>query len=644
MRSRLLVPAYVAGCVLSLLLATACGKPQEMTVTQDGLELRAVPRDDAEAVEKLPLGARVRVHEARFWEETGWYRIETKSGSRWVKFDGLAPYPLRGEARFVRLEELQVHATPEDSGRVTETLKLGNEVQLLTVAPPGAPAYRGVIRGGVLLGYVDEFGLSAEKPLTRNLLVGASELLKKGDFGRAKQLARAALAMAEGTGRSGALVEALTVAETEPSSLREELMGFSEKAASELPPPPGAMGYVVPYRGWVREGPDVRDPIVIMLPVNTVVEVLKVQGAWAHVGLIAKRTPSMAVELGDLAKVGAGETAALSAARRGSRARGYMQLSSLQAKRPSAVEHLAKVNALSLEEHGELRLELLKRALIIAERQEVSPVAVALIDEAFQNERYRLAVAAALQLREAAPGGTESPAGGWRVETVTSIYGCSGPPLEAQVEQVAFTPDGEFPKPTGNVCALVTGLSSPCDVCLSDLSEYDAKDREHVLRDKVAVDSALTDHEDVIGNHTQATSRLEDSYPRPSRMRVTLRAGTGAPPGRLFLFELPLEVERYEASPVVKPLLKEARLAEVDLPESADQGRWEYWMSTLQWDDAAHGALFASDPKAAMKAVQAFARELRAKPTELLSRNETAGVVYSLHVSEHCGKCPARRK
>ncbi|MBN1205960.1 MAG: SH3 domain-containing protein [Myxococcaceae bacterium] len=645
MRSPILVSARAAGCVLALLLCAACGKAQEMTATQDGLELRTAPRDDAEVVEKLSLGARVQVHEPRLWEEAGWHRIETKSGRRWTKLDGLAPYPLRGEERFVRLEELPVHATREESGRITETLKLGDELQLLAVDPPGEPEYRGVIRGGVLLGYADEFGLAAEKPLTRNLLASAGELLEKGDFDRAKQLARAAWLMAEKTGKSGALVEALTLAETEPSSLREELTGFGEKAASELPPTQGALGYVVPYRGWVREGPDLRDPIVTMLPVDTVVEVLNVQGAWAHVGLIAKRTPWMAVELGDLAKVGAGETATLSAAQRGARARGYMQLTSLQAKRPSAAEHLAKVTALSREEHGEERLELLKRAVLIAEPQELPQVAQALIDEAFLGERYRLAVAAALRIREAAQPGSEPPAGkGWRVETVTSIYGCSGPPLEAQVEQVEFTPDADYPKPTGNVCALVTGLSSPCDVCLSDLSEYDAKDRQHVLRDKVAVDSALTDHEDVIGNHTLATSRLEDSYPRPSRMRVTVRAGTGAPPGRLFLFELPLDVERYETSPVVKPLLKELRLSEVDLPDSADLGRWEYWMSTLQWDDAAHGALFAPDPKAAMKAVQAFARELRAKPPELLARNESAGVVYSLHVSEHCGKCPARAR
>jgi hypothetical protein len=67
-------------------------------------------------------------------------------------------------------------------------------------------------------------------------------------------------------------------------------------------------------------------------------------------------------------------------------------------------------------------------------------------------------------------------------------------------------------------------------------------------------------------------------------------------------------------------------------------------MSTLQWEDAAHGALFASDPKAAWKAVQALARGLQTKPSELLARNEAAGVVYSLHLSQHCGKCPNRHK
>ena len=108
-----------------------------------------------------------------------------------------------------------------------------------------------MIRDGTLRGYVDGFGLSAEKPLTRNLLEASSEYLKKGDFDRAKQLARAALAMAEGGGRSGALVEALTLAGEEPASLQEELTGFGEQAASEPPPSKGVVGYVVPYRAPV---------------------------------------------------------------------------------------------------------------------------------------------------------------------------------------------------------------------------------------------------------------------------------------------------------------------------------------------------------------------------------------------------------
>jgi hypothetical protein len=644
MRSRLPSLIRATAWALALLLGVACGSSQEMTVTQDTVELRDEARDEAAVVERLPLGARVKVHSPRFWEDAAWHRIEAEGGTRWTKLDGLAPYPLRGETRFVRLEELPVHATREASGRVVGTLKLGAELQLLAQDPPGAAEYHGVIQGGTLRGYVEEFGLSAEKPLTRNLLASSSEYLKKGELDRAKQLAKAALAMAEGTGRSGALVGALTVAESAPGELKGELTGFGEKAATDVPPGKGAQGYVIPYRAPVRDGPDDRDSIVTMLPVNAAVEVLKIQGQWAHVALIAKKTPWMAVNLGDLAKHNAGETAALSPAQRGVSARGYMRLSTLQAKRLSATEHLAQLNALSREEHGAQRLELLKRALAVAEPKEVPQVVPLLIDEAFHGERYRLAVAAALHGEEAAQEDSQASGKGWRIEAMTSLYGCSGSPLEAQVELVDFEPGGEFPKPVGSVCAIVTGLSSPCDVCLSDLSEYDAKEREHVLRNKVAVDEALTDHEDVISAYVKASTRLEDSYPRPSRMRVTVRAGSGAPPGRLFLFEVPFEVERYEAQPQVKPLFKEARVSEIALPESAGGGHWDYWMSTLQWEDVAHGALFASDPKAAWKTVQAFAREVQARPERARTSNETAGVMYSLHLSNHCGRCPARRK
>jgi hypothetical protein len=647
MRLRILTLLRAVGSTLVLLLAAACGSSpssQEMTVIQDGVELRGEASEDADVVERLSLGARVKVESPRSSENEGWYRIQTKKGTRWTKRDGMAPYPLRGETRFVRVEELPVHATRGASGRVTETLKLGQEIQLLAQDPPGAAEYHGVIHDGTLRGYADEFGLSAEKPLTRNLLAASSEYLKKGDLGRAKQLAKAALAMAEGTGRSGALVEALTRVETKPDSLKNELTDFGEKAAGDVPPSKGTVGYVIAYRAPVREGPDPRDEVLTMLPVDAAVEVLDVQGAWAHVAIIAAKTPWMAVSLGDLAKVDAGETAALAPAPRGARAKGYMRLAALQAKYLSTTEHLARVNALSREEQGEQRLELLKRALVSARSEEVPQIATMLIDEAFQGERYRLAVAAAARLKEVPQGGSEAPGKGWGIETVISIYGCSGSPLDAQVEQMEFELDAEIPKPTSAACALVTGLSSPCDVCLSSLSEYDSKEREHVLRNKVAVDEALTSHEDVITSHMKATSRLEDSYPRPSRMRVTVRAGSGAAPGRLFLFELPLEVERYEVTSEVTPLFKEARVLEIALPGSSAEGRWEYWASTLQWEDAAHGALFAPDPKAAWAAVLKFAREVQARPSEALERNEMAGVVYSLHISEPCGKCSPQRK
>lgn len=107
---------------------------------------------------------------------------------------------------------------------------------------------------------------------------------------------------------------------------------------------------------------------------------------------------------------------------------------------------------------------------------------------------------------------------------------------------------------------------------------------------------------------------------------------------------MPFEVERYEPQLQAKPLFKEARVSEIALPESAAGGRWEYWMSTLQWEDAAHGALFAPEPKAAWRTVQAFARQVQANPEKARTGNESSGVLYSLHLSQHCGKCPGRRK
>ncbi|HEX8701645.1 MAG TPA: SH3 domain-containing protein, partial [Myxococcaceae bacterium] len=545
MSSQIFVPVRAFGWILVLLLA-ACAKSQEMVAIVDGVELREAAQDDSAVLEKLPLGARVTVHGPRPWEDEAWHRIVLKSGTRWTRLEGLAPFPLRGETRFVRVEELSVHATRDGTARAVDKLKLGQELQLLAVEPPGAPEYRGIIMGGMPKGFVDGFGLGTEKPTTANLLEASREYLKQGNLEHAKPLARAASTMAEGTGRSGALVEALNQVESEPAALTEELISFGDKAYGENPPAKGAVGYIVPYRVQVREGPDLRDPVITLLPVNGAVEVLDIQGPWVKVAPIAKQTPWMSVDLGDLAKIQGGKTAELSAAQRGARTRGYVQLTSLQSKRLSATEHLAKAKALSGEEHEEQRLEMLKRALVIAQPNEVAQVVPVLIDEAFQSERYRLAVAAAVRMKE--PERQQAgPAGqGWKIETVTSLYGCSGPPLEAQIEQVSFTASSDFPKPSGSVCALVTGFSSPCDVCLSDLSEFDAEERQHVLRDKIAVDSALNQHESIITDNLKATTNLEDAYPRPSRMKVTVRAAPSAPPGRLFVFELPLEVDRYQ--------------------------------------------------------------------------------------------------
>ena len=42
--------------------------------------------------------------------------------------------------------------------------------------------------------------------------------------------------------------------------------------------------------------------------------------------------------------------------------------------------------------------------------------------------------------------------------------------------------------------------------------------------------------------------------------------------------------------------------------------------------------------------LQAFAKDLQARPQDLLAGNERAGLVYALHLSQHCGRCPNRRK
>ncbi|MDC0707113.1 SH3 domain-containing protein [Stigmatella sp. ncwal1] len=630
-----------AGMLLGVLLLTACGDAQEMVVLHEALELRDDPREEAPVAGKLPLGTRVKVQPSRPWEDAAWRRVMTPQGMRWTKLEGLAPFPLQGEARFVWQEELPVHSTPDPSARIVETLKLGEDIHLLSAQVPGAAGYTGVIRQGTLLGFAEASGLGTEKPTVENLLASARGLLKQGDFPQAMQRARSARALAEGAGRSGALVDALERAGMEPESLQAEFE-FSEKARGTETPRSGTKGWVIPSRVHLREGADLRDTIFTVLSADAAVEVLDIQPPWAHVALATQQTSWMAVDLGDFAEVRSGKVRrATFFTQQRSQDRGYLPISSLQAKRLSPAEQQAK--ALTLEP-GDARLELLKRAVALADPGELSQVAPALIDDAFQEERYRLAVAAALRLKAAGPKNGATARKEWKLEAVTSLYGCTGHPLEARVEQVEFALGAEFPKPQGTVCAQVSGLESPCDVCLSNLSDYDAEARQHVLRDKAGVDTLLSEHEEIITQHLKDSSRLENLYAKPSRMRVSVKPGSGLSSQTLYLFELPLEVNRYQDKAVLTPAFREARMAEVLLPLGSGEGRWEYWMSTLQWEDSVHGALFAGDATAAWKVMQDFAQALKKEPETFLGRNESQGVVYALHISRHCGKCPTRQK
>ncbi|SES98401.1 SH3 domain-containing protein [Stigmatella erecta] len=629
----------LAGMLL-VLLATACGEPQEMMVLHEALGLREEPHPEAPVAEKLPRGTRLKVQPARPWEAEGWRRVMTPSGMRWTTLEGLAPFPLQGEARFVWQDELPVHSQPDPSSQTVGTLRFGDEVHLLAAPVPGVAGYTGVVREGTLLGFANASALGEKRPTAELLLEETRAMLKQGNFPQALRWARSLRALSEGTGRRGALVDALERAGTEPASLQPEL-DFNEKARGAEPPRPGTQGWVIPSRVHLREGADLRDSITTVLSADAAVQVLDIQPPWAHVELLTKQTPWMAVDLGDFAEVRGGRAMGVAASKPGTRGRGYLPIASLQAQRLSPAEQQAKALAM---QHGEARLELLKRAVALSGPEHLAQVAPALIDEAFLDERYRLAVAAALRLKETDPKGGAAPRMAWKVEAVTSLYGCTGHPLEARVEPVEFERGAEFPKPRGAVCAQVSGLESPCDVCLSNLSDYDAEARQHVLRDKAGVDAMLGEHEEIITQHLKDSARLENLYAKPPRMRVTVRPGSAAPSQSLFLFELPLEVDRYQDKAVLSPAFREARMAEVRLPSASGESRWEYWMSTLQWEDSAHGALFAPDAPAAWKAMQDFAQALKKTPEAFLERNDFEGVVYALHLSRHCGKCPTRQK
>ncbi|SEM13961.1 hypothetical protein SAMN05444354_11257 [Stigmatella aurantiaca] len=628
----------LAGMLL-LLLAIACGEPQEMVVVHEELGLREEPHPEAPVAEKLPRGSRLKVQPARPWETEGWRRVMTPSGMRWTTLEGLAPFPLQGELRFVWQEELAVHSNPDPSAETVETLKLGDEVHLLATPVPGVAGYTGVIRQGTLLGFADTSALLPQKPTAELLRDEVRARLKQGDFAQAMRWARSARALAEGTGRSGALVDALERAGTEPASLQTEL-DFSEKARGAEPPRVGAKGWVIPSRVHLREGADLRDSIITVLSADAAVEVLDIQAPWAHVALVTPQTPWMAVDLGDFAEVRGGKVQRASFfTRQRGQSRGYLPIAALQAQRLSATGQLTQAMAL---EPGAARLELLKRAVALAKPDERAQVAPALIDAAFQEERYRLAVAAALRLKDPgapAPSVRKEP----KLDGVTSLYGCTGHPLEARVEPVEFSLGMKLAKPQGSVCAQVSGLESPCDVCLSDLSDYDAEAHQHILRNKAGVDQMLGEHEEIITQHLKDSSRLENLYAKPSRMRVSVKPGS-QPGLSLYLFELPLEVNRYQDKPVLTPAFREARMLEALLPLGPAEGRWEYWISTLQWEDSAHGAILGMDATAAWKVMQDFAQALKKTPEAFLERNEYEGVVYTLHLSRHCGKCPTRQK
>jgi hypothetical protein len=512
-------PAHRPLALALALLAAGCAREVEVTVVVDGTPLLEKARPGAATLSEAELGKRLFVKVPRLGTKPFW---AVKDAKAYVKADDVAPYPLAGTPTFVQVEKLTVLGR---AGATVKELRLGSPVSTFTNPALAARKVMAVVDDGVVVGFCDPAGVSAEKPPVQVFAQRVLELVKAGDFADANRFIEAGLAAYPGEQSLAPWSDLLQRAAADPFAFPPP-----GQRAAIVPEPAlkkGAPAFVAPLAAGVLAAPKGDAKLLTVLRQNTPVKVLEIGGAFAKVELGPSDAVAWATFAGTLSELPtivppqhrAPETEedAAEVTPAGALAPAlFVRVVDLQASAATEESLVAWAKKAGDAGKRDEALELLSRAFALGDAE--GETYEALFDAAIAAGDLERALWAALVFRKVAdPLHALRGATGWSsplIEEVALVQGCRERLVPgAAVEAVEV--GGPLRKPRPGQCLVLRGPLSVCEDC----DQHDAETAYQALRQaRQAVDEFVQE--------------ADELYPLGPYLRVTVvnTSFTAGPP------------------------------------------------------------------------------------------------------------------
>jgi len=501
------------------LLAAGCAREVEVTVVVDGTPLLDKARLDAATTAEAEFGKRLVVKVPKLGKKPFW---AVKDAKAYVKADDVAPYPLTGTPMFVQVEKLTVLGR---LGATIKELRLGSPVSTFTNPALAARKVLAVVEDGVVVGFCDPAGVSADKPPVQVFAQRVLELVKAGDFAAAGRFVEAGLAAYPGEQSLAPWSDLLERAAADPLAFPPP-----GQRAAIVPEPAlrkGAPAFVAPLAAGALAAPRADAKLLTVLRQNTPVKVLEIGGAFAKVELGTSEAPAWAPFEGALSQLPTAvppqyrapeteEDAAEVTAAGAQASAFFVRVVDLQAAAATEEGLVARAKKAEAAGKRDEALELLTRALALGDAE--GQTYETLFDAAVAAGDLERSVWAALVFRKVAdPLHALRGATGWStpvIEEVALVQGCRGPLLPgAAVETVEV--GGQLRKPKPGQCLVLTGSLSVCENC----DQQDAETAYEAMRQaREAIDDFV--------------QKADELYPLGPYLRVTVAntSFTAGPP------------------------------------------------------------------------------------------------------------------
>lgn len=502
------------------LLAAGCAREVEVTVVVDAAPLLEKARLDATATGEAALGKRLVVKVPRFGEKPLW---AVKGARAFVRAADVAPYPIAGTSMFVQIEQLTI-AGPQ--GATVKELRLGSPVSTFATPALAARKVLGVVDDGVVIGFCDAAGVSADKPPVQVFTQRVLELVKAGAFAAAGRFVEAGLAAYPGAQNLAPWGELLARAAADPLAFPPP-----GQRAAIVPEPAlkkGAPAFVAPLAAGALAAPKGDAKLLTVLRQNTPVKVLEIGGAFAKVQLGPSGQVAWATFEGTLAQLPTAvppqyrapetEEDAAEVTPAGASTAFFVRVVDLQAAAATEESLVARAQAAQAAGTLDEALELLTRALALGDAEQATYDS--LFDAAVAAGDLERGVWATLVFRKFVdPLHALRGAAGWSsplIEEVALVQGCRAPLLPgARVEAVEV--GGQLRAPAPGQCLALASSLSVCEDC----NQHDLETAHAQLRA-------------ARGDNDRFLQKAAELYPLGPFLRITVAntSFTAGPPRR----------------------------------------------------------------------------------------------------------------